>query len=468
MKLQRKSLCSFVLVLILMGLNFIVPNPVSADVPVINVWYGQHQIFGQPAMAQNWVNILGNVSNPDDLASLTYSLNGRPERSLSIGPDTRRLAAPGDFNIDIYHTELRSGLNEVVITAVSNDNQQVTETVTIEYTPNSTVPLPYTFDWGATPDIQEVAQIVDGEWTVQADGIRPTTLGYDRLVAVGDMWWDDYEVTVPITIHGAEPRFEFPSNGAAVFVVARWQGHRVWDDSQPAYGWWPLGGTGSIIWVDQSRTQLVLGGNKVLPMAVGPVGQATEFNVPYKLKLRVETIPGYTNLYSFKMWEADQPEPESWIFQGQQRLWNPMFGSVLLVAHHTDVTFGNVSVTPISRSPWEWFVLLGSYAAQIPLLLICLAGIILAVRYRAKQRAATRLVLIATILAAVGALGGTFLNIQLPLWLHRQGWSTHEIGLALVTNETIQSLIVAISLGLLIWAIFRLRQEENIHEAGQS
>ena len=424
MKLQLKKsrIPLFIAVMILS--SFIFLGSAHADAPIINVWYGEHQIFGQPTLAQSWVNILGNVSNPDDIASLSYSLNGGVERSLSIGPDTRRLTAPGDFNIDISHTDLQLGHNEVVIKATSQDNQQTMETVTVEYIPNSSESQAYTVDWNTTPNVQEIAQIVDGEWVVQAEGIRPSTLGYDRLVAVGDMWWDDYEVTVPITIHGAEPRFGYPSNGAAVFVVARWQGHRVWDDSQPAYGWWPLGGTGSIRWAGKSKTQLALGGNKVLPMALGPVGQAIEFDVPYRLKLRAETIPGYTSLYSFKMWEADEAEPEAWTFRGQQRLWNPMFGSVLLVAHHTDVTFGNVSVVPISRSPWEWFVILGSYAAQIPLLLICLIGIILAVRYRTKHRVSARLVLIAAILAAIGAVGGTFLNIQLPLWLHRQGWST--------------------------------------------
>jgi hypothetical protein len=466
MKLQRKNLYAPLFIAVLIFPIFIFPNPASADGPVINIWYGQHQVFGQPAMPQCWINILGNVSNPDDLASLTYSLNGGPERSLSIGPDTRRLAASGDFNIDIYYTELQPGHNEVVITAATRDNQQAIETVTLEYMPDHSGPQTYTIDWSATSNIQEVAQIVDGEWALEADGIRPTTLGYDRLVAVGDMWWDDYEVTVPVTIHGAEPVFGFPSNGAAVAVVARWQGHRVWDNSQPAYGWWPLGGAGVISWINKSKNKVLLAGNRVRPMAPASSNREIEYNVPYMLKLRVETIPGYTSLYSFKIWEANQPEPKAWAFQGQQRLWDPMFGSVLLVAHHTDVTFGNVSVTPIVRFPWKWFRW-GSYAAQLPLLLICLIGIVLAIRYRTKHRAAARLVLIAAVLAAIGALGGTFSNIQLPLWLHRQGWNTYEIGLVLVANETIQSLIVAISLGLLIWAIFRWRQEENKNEASE-
>ncbi len=454
MKFKLITLAIFFITLGLVG-----PGPVQADSPKINIWYGHHQVFGQPAMPQHWINILGNVSNPNELASLTYSLNGGPERALSLGPDTRRLASPGDFNIDIFHTELQPGLNQVTIIATDKKKQQTAETVTVEYLPATVDTQPYVVDWSRAAGPQELAQIVDGRWTLAAGGIRPAQLGYDRLVAIGDMWWDDYEITLPVTIHGAEPVFTYPSNGASVFVVARWQGHRVWDEAQPAYGWWPLGGAGTIRWVNKSKKEVFLAGNKVLPMATDSGNHRIEFNVPYKLKLRVQTIPGYATLYSFKLWEANRPEPAEWEFKGQERLWNPLYGSVLLVAHHVDVTFGQVTVAPLARSPWEWFVLLGSYLAQFPLLLVCLIGAGLAVLYRRHYPKTARLVLMAAVLLIIEAVGGTFLRIQLPIFLHRQGWSTHEIGLALVSAEALQSLLVAAGLGLLMLAIFRWRRE---------
>jgi len=62
----------------------------------INIWYGSHQVFGHIGIPQQWINILGNVSDPDGVDSLTYSLNGGPELPLSMGPDTRRLESEGE------------------------------------------------------------------------------------------------------------------------------------------------------------------------------------------------------------------------------------------------------------------------------------------------------------------------------------------------------------------------------------
>ena len=86
--------------------------------PVIDIsGMASQQEFGQLGVPQQWVNILGNVSDPDGIASTTYSLNGGAESTLSIGPDTRRLADDGDFNIEIDHNDLVDGSNDVVITA---------------------------------------------------------------------------------------------------------------------------------------------------------------------------------------------------------------------------------------------------------------------------------------------------------------------------------------------------------------
>jgi hypothetical protein len=453
---------NLILISFFLLLKLFYPGQAKAEPPAINIWYGPHQVFGRLGLPQTWINILGNVSDPDSIMLLTYSLNGGPHHSLSIGPDIRRLAAPGDFNIDIYYTELLAGLNVVIITATNDLNQQTVATVTVEYITGNRWPQPYNIDWRRVDNVQDVAQVVDGLWTIEADGLRPVRLGYDRLVAVGDISWNDYEVTVPITIHKAEPLYDSVSNGASVFVVTRWQGHRVWDDSQPAYGWWPLGAAGTVSWLTESETKLQLAGNKVFILDEDTSGRQLQFEVPYNFKIRAETIPGYASLYSFKVWEANQPEPVEWNLKGQQRLWDPMYGSVLLVAHHVDATFGNITVMPLNKSPWEWFILLGNYAAQTPLLLVCLVGIILFFIYRRRYPKVTSLILIAFILLMIEAIGGTYLNIQLPILLHRQGWSTHEIGLALVMSETLQSLLVAISLGLFLRAILPWRNQENL------
>ena len=70
--------------------------------PVIDVWYGNTQSFGAIGTPQEWVNIVGNVSDPDgiDLASLHYVLNGNTAVSYNIGPNQQRLGEAGAVRAD--------------------------------------------------------------------------------------------------------------------------------------------------------------------------------------------------------------------------------------------------------------------------------------------------------------------------------------------------------------------------------
>ena len=107
--------------------------PASADVPVIQVWYGPSQSFGALGQPQQWVNILGNVSDADGISALTYSLNGAPSKQLSLGPDGRRLSAAGDFNVELAFTELQVGPNSLVISATDGVGEQASSTVNVDY-----------------------------------------------------------------------------------------------------------------------------------------------------------------------------------------------------------------------------------------------------------------------------------------------------------------------------------------------
>jgi len=167
------------------------------------------------------VNILGNVSDPHGVVSLTYSLNGAPAKALSMGPDTRRLYSPGDFNVDLDYWALPAGMNQLVISATDALGDVANEVVTVEKITDQVWPLPYSIDWSTTGQIQDVAQIVDGLWSLQPEGIRPVILGYDRLVDIGDLSWSNYEVTVPVTIHGIDPDgYNPPSNAPGHFAEA--------------------------------------------------------------------------------------------------------------------------------------------------------------------------------------------------------------------------------------------------------
>jgi uncharacterized repeat protein (TIGR02543 family) len=316
--------------------------------PVIDVWYGSPQVFGHIGIPQQWVNILGNVSDPDGVASLAYSLNGGPETSLSIGPDTYRLAAEGDFNIDMAHTDLISGSNQVVIAATDIFDNTTVETVTVEYVSGNVWPETYSIDWSSAASIQDVAQVVDGLWTLEADSVRPVVIGYDRLVAIGDMTWDDYEATVPIIVHGIDST---PSNPPAVGILMRWEGHHDWYGWQPKVGWWPLGAIGMYRWYGDAlgpRFQIYINNGAV--RIDDTSGRELEFDVCYNFKVRVETIPGQgAGLYSFKVWENGESEPSGWDLT-HQAVTGLENGSFLLFAHHVDASFGDVTVTP---SPFD-------------------------------------------------------------------------------------------------------------------
>ncbi len=130
--------------------------------PIIDVWYGDTQEFGNNGVPQAWCNIMGNISDSDGVSSSTfeYTLNVGTPVSLSIGGDGRRLVNSGDFNVDITVSDLVSGPNTVEITAEDNVGNQATKTVTINYTDGNIWPIPYNVDWTSlNNDITKVNEV---------------------------------------------------------------------------------------------------------------------------------------------------------------------------------------------------------------------------------------------------------------------------------------------------------------------
>jgi hypothetical protein len=347
-----KSASWCLLIVLTFACATLIPSTVLAQKPIIDVWYGHEQHFGQIGTTQRWVNIIGNVQKgaADSLTAFYYKLNGDGPVVLSVGADYRRLVANGDFNIDLDVEDLLDGQNQVIITAVNSNlppNTQI-DTVIVHYSEGNVWPIPYTAEWDTLDQIEDVAQVVDGLWAIQPDtAVRTIETGYDRLIAIGDTLWGDYEVTAPITFHSFGTYF-------GVGFLFRWKGHT--DDPiagwQPKTGWIPFG---ALCWYRPD--ELMITGNYNSTLAVDIRTLST--GITYMFKARVKTIPGVGGKYSFKVWELGQPEPEEWDLTGQEELSDPQFGSLLLTAHRADVSFGTVTIEPVETSLYNIEVVMG-------------------------------------------------------------------------------------------------------------
>lgn len=323
----------------------------AVDAPVITLWYTANQVFGQNGDPQKWVNIVGNVSSLTTLSSLSYTLNGGPSRNLSVGPNGSRLNKKGDFNIDIDYTDLKTGNNTVVISATDIGGGLSTANVTVNYQPyaGSWSPQTYTINFGTAAQVNDVAQVVDGRWVIDGGKARPAAgeTGYDRLIAVGDISWRDYTVSVPVTIHSIDQ-----SKSPGVGLIVRWPGHFDSDNGlQPYAGWRRLGGLAWYKYEKATSTEgLQLLGNGGLISGSKPFTMTPGTTYIFKVKI-VSNGPNQPATYSYKVWNSTQPEPATWDIEAAGRAGEPRNGSIILVAHHADVSFGNVTVNLVSTEP---------------------------------------------------------------------------------------------------------------------
>jgi hypothetical protein len=302
--------------------------------PVIDVWYGSDQTFGSVGRPQAWVNVLGTVSDPDGVASLRYSLNGGPPTALPLGMDFARLQRPGDFNVELAWAVLQAGNNSITLTAQDRFGNQSQRTVTVQVVSGATWPQTYSVDWSAADSIGEVAQVVDGQWRIEGDGVRTVIPGYDRLITLGDPSWTSYQVSTPVTIHGYSTG---PCAGPAAGLIVGWTGHT--DPGQPRRGH-PYGGLG---WY-RGAVEIMRNGDAVI--AQDRSGLTLSLGVPYIFKMQMErtSVSPLQYTYRLKVWRASDPEPGAWTLTAAYDFGG---GSAVLVAHHVDASFGDVTITPI-------------------------------------------------------------------------------------------------------------------------
>ena len=316
----------------------------------INVWYGEQQRFGHIGEPQRWINVLGNVTHPEDLRQLTMSLNGGDAKPLTIGSDRHRLADAGDFNVELAWEEMTTNRNELQIKATWQDGLTKESCVELMVQRENRWPLPYHVDFRKVKDLQDVVQIVDGEWRLTPEGVRTERPYYDRVLSLGDPTWKDYEAIIRFTLHGfAQPVPGPPTyNVTHVGVALRWRGHTA-DQRQPSRRWYPLGAQGEfLIKPDLSQCRWrILPSQKQRTYADTP--QAIERGRPFLVKAQVATIKNGDTRYRFKCWADGASEPTTWdvehIEAGGE---DYSSGSLCLVPHNTDVTYHEIRVEPLA------------------------------------------------------------------------------------------------------------------------
>lgn len=316
---------------------------------MIDIWYGDEQRFGHLGLPQRWINILGRVDTKR-VVNLEYVLDDAAPQPLSIGPDGHRLASPGDFNVELAFDALTTGFHTLAIIATDSGGNSAQRNVTLVMEERKRRPLPHRIQWNQVPRIQDAAQIVDGRWKLTTQGVRVVEPYYDRVIALGDLSWTDYEVRTTVIFHGLRvPNKEQGDAGAGVIHAAlavRWPGHDM-DGRQPHVKWYPLGATAEFrvnpSW--KGCSWRILGGGGIVAEETDK--RAIELEHPYIMKHQVVSARGSATRYRVKLWKGEEPEPVNWDLELLKEPSDVHQGGALLIAHYSEVTFGDVEVLPV-------------------------------------------------------------------------------------------------------------------------
>ena len=219
------------------------------------------------------------------------------------------------------------------------------------YSPLKDWPRPYTAQWTSEASISQQAQIFEGQWVHEGNGIRPAATGFDRVITLGDMDWTDYEVTAKMTFNSFDTSHSVV--GAAAGLALGWQGHSDW--GQPRFGH-PSGGLCLYSYNSNDpllyRLQLGYSPGPAHDTIVDWQNDDLPLGVQFTMRFRERDLGNGSTRYSCKMWESSKAEPGAWTLEADIPHWagetGTHRGSIVLVAHHTDTTFGDITVTPLA------------------------------------------------------------------------------------------------------------------------
>ena len=170
----------------------------------------------------------------------------------------------------------------------------------------------------------------------------PGASGYDRLIAIGEQTWTDYEVTVPFTVNAIGPGAgSYLSNEAMIGVALRWQGHEQSRTKQPDEDFRTVGAYAWYRFYDDPKIELWGDGYVRRDWAAMPLTIGGE----YIMHATVETVTSTTSTYTLTIYPASGAPVDGWTvtYTGA----GPNAGSFALIAHQVDATFGDVVIEPL-------------------------------------------------------------------------------------------------------------------------
>lgn len=160
--------------------------------------------------SQNIFNVLGRFKHPEKIKRVSYSLNEGPERTIFFNcskNSSKRLARPGDFNIDtIVIDDL--GPENLLTLRLDLDTEEKEYQINFSTRLNTEASPHYKLDLSGAHYPQEVGQVVDGKWQVTRDEQNEPCLeilredsGHDRIILFGlHDWTSAYEITARICV----------------------------------------------------------------------------------------------------------------------------------------------------------------------------------------------------------------------------------------------------------------------------
>jgi hypothetical protein len=171
-------------------------------------------------------------------------------------------------------------------------------------------------------------------------------MGYDRLLAIGDESWTNYEITVPVTVHA---RY---SSDFGIGIVTGWQGHTnclnnngCIANSQPNTGH-PFFGLAWYInhfFQDFTVEEIYANSPSYFETPLINVPRVLNLGTPYMFKFLVNRNSPSGTHYSLKVWPVGSAEPSTWDLVVDDS--DTTLGSILLASYHGDVSYGTVIIT---------------------------------------------------------------------------------------------------------------------------